>query len=344
MDLLEKDPDANVYHRPELIRAWAETLGAALGASPMVGQAEAEGVQVLLPWVIVPHRGRIARRRMLTYSGQFFFGHHDPLIEGGHSRKVRWPVFWDAVRECTRAECDGALFHFVCEEYAESQFSEPCGDNTAALDLIGLADLEAALARCSGNHRGDVHRRLRRLNERGDTIFWVAGQTESRYALADFRENFLPAYGSIWDEHSAGNFFQKPGVTEFVQRVISEGILDGWAHYSSLRVSGVPIAWLIGLFYRQTLYYWIPTYDVRWQNFSPGKVLLARLVEYGIARGWNHINFLTGAQDYKMAWNPGLLKLRSLRWYSPGILGRSFRFYDKTSRLARFPSKDPRET
>jgi CelD/BcsL family acetyltransferase involved in cellulose biosynthesis len=340
MELLEKDPDANVYHRPELIRAWAETLGAALGAAPMFGQAEADGVQVLLPWVIVPQRGRIARRRTLTYSGQFFFGHHDPLIEGGHSRKIRWPGFWNAVRDRTRAECDGALFHFVSEAYAESQFSEPCGDKTTILDIAGLRHLEEVLTRCSKSHRGDVHRQLRRLGEQGDVSFWVASQAESDFALSDFRERFLPVYSSIWNQHPAGNFFQKPGVTEFVERVISEGILDGWAHYSSLCVSGVPIAWLIGLFYRQTLYYWIPTYDLRWQNFSPGKVLLARLVEYGIARGWNRINFLTGAQDYKMAWNPGLLKLRSLRWYSPGIRGRSFRLYDNTSRLARFPSKE----
>lgn len=340
MDLLEKDPDANVYHRPELVRAWAETLGSAMGASPMFGQAEGDGVQVLLPWVIVPHRGRIARRRMLTYSGQFVFGHHDPLIEGGHSSKIRWPVFWDAVRDRTRAECDGALFHFVSEEYTESQFSEPCGDKTTILDLDGPRDLEEILARCSKSHRGDVHRQDRRLSEQGDISFWAASQAESDSVLTDFREKFLPAYGSIWNQHPAGNFFQKPGFTEFVERVISEGILDGWAHYSSLCVSGVPIAWLIGLFYRQTLYYWIPTYDVRWQNFSPGKILLAKLVEHGISRRWRQIDFLTGAQDYKLAWNPGLFKLRSLRWYSPGIRGRSFRLYDRTSRLARFLSKE----
>ncbi len=343
LDLLQRDPDATVYHRPELVRAWAETQGSALGASPMFGVAKGGGAQVLLPWVIVPYHGRIAQRRILMYSGHAFFGHHDPLVEGGHSRKIVWPAFWDAVRDCTRAECDGALFHFVSEEYAESRFSEPCGDTTTALDLVGLMDLKGALARCSKSHRGDVHRQLRRLSEQGDTFFWVAGQAESSFALADFRENFLPAYCSIWNRHPAGNFFQKPGVTEFVERVISEGIRDGWAHYSSLRVAGVPVAWLIGLFDRETLYYWIPKYDVKWQNFSPGKVLLARLVEHAIAHSWSRINFLTGAHDYKMSWNPRLLTLRTLRWYSRGIRGRSFKLYDRQAALLAGSRREPDE-
>ena len=340
MDLLEKDPDANIYHHPALIRAWAETQGAALGVSPMLGEAEAEGAHVLLPWVIVPQHGRVARRRMLTYSGQFFFGHHDPLVEGGHASKIAWPGFWNAVRDSTRTACDGALFHFVSEPFADSQFSEPCGDETTALELEGFADLEAVLARCSKSHRGDVHRQNRRLSERGEISFWMAGPAEAGSALSDFRENFFAAYASIWNQHPAGNFFHNPGVTEFIERVISEGVRDGWAHYSSLCVSGVPIAWLIGLCYRNTLYYWIPTYEVRWQNFSPGKVLLAQLVEQAICRGWSRINFLTGAHDYKMAWNPCVLKMRSLRWYSPGVRGGGFKLYDRTSRAARFPSKE----
>jgi CelD/BcsL family acetyltransferase involved in cellulose biosynthesis len=340
VDLLENDPDASVYHYPELVRAWAETLGSALGVSPMFGEAEGDGAHALLPWVIVPQHGRIARRRMLTYSGQFFFGHHDPLVEGGYASKIPWPGFWNAVRDSTRTECDGALFHFVSEQFADSQFSEPCGDKTTALELVDMKDLEAVLARCSKSHRGDVHRQGRRLGERGEITLWMAGHAESSSALSDFRENFLRAYGSMWNQHPAGNFFQKPGVTDFVERVISEGVRDGWAHYSSLCVSGVPIAWLIGLFYRKALYYWIPTYDVRWQNFSPGKILVARLVEQAIARSWNRINFLTGAQPYKMAWNPRVLQMRSVRWYSPGVRGRSFRLYDRTKCFARFPSKE----
>ena len=340
IDLLSDAPNAHVYHHPAVVRVWAETHGATLGASPMVGVARNGEGEVLLPWVVVPYRGKIAQRRVLMYCGQSFFGYHDPLVEGGHSGKIAWPAFWNAARYSTRTECDEALLHFVSGEYAEGRFSEPCGDKTTALDLAGLRDLEEVLARCSKSHRGDVHRQLRRLSEQGDISFWVASQAESNSALTDFREKFLPAYGSTWNQHPAGNFFQKPGVTEFVERVIREGILDGWAHYSSLCVSGVPIAWLIGLFYRQTLYYWVPTYDVRWQNFSPGKILLAKLVEHGISRRWRRIDFLTGAQDYKLAWNPGLFKLRSLRWYSPGIRGRSFRLYDRTSRFARSPSKD----
>jgi hypothetical protein len=48
--------------------------------------------------------------------------------------------------------------------------------------------------------------------------------------------------------------------------------------YTALWVAGKPIAWHLGLIDGGALYWWIPTDDPVWKNFSPGKVLLAMLI------------------------------------------------------------------
>jgi CelD/BcsL family acetyltransferase involved in cellulose biosynthesis len=218
---------------------------------------------------------------------------------------------------------------FVHACYGRGGRGEVCAEESPILSLRRATDFAGLLATCSSNHRQKVRQRLRRLTAQGEVTLWVAPPDATATATTEFCERFVPAYNARWNSHPAGNLLTRPGVTAFLMRVVREGVRDGWGHFVSLRVNGRPIAWHLGLYNRGALYWWVPTYDLAWEHFSPGNVLLAKLIEYGIAAQWSHIHLLTGGHRYKMTWCPDALDLRTIRWYAPSLRGQLIAWYDR---------------
>jgi CelD/BcsL family acetyltransferase involved in cellulose biosynthesis len=292
------------------------------------------GTHVLLPWVIVTYRGRFVVRRVLEPAGQSLFGYHDPLVGPDEAGAIDWPAFWDAVHRNVRGCCDQALFRFVDPRYAQGPLSEPCGEESPVLDLSGLSDLDALLRRCSRSHRGDVHRQFRRLVDAGTPSLWIADAATVREALADLNTHFFPAIDAGWSRKPSGSIVGQPGMVDFLTRVVAEGVPAGWGHYSVLQVSGTPMAWHLGFLGNGGLYYWLPSYDSKWENLSPGKMLLAMLIKHAIDHGWPRIHLQTGGQPYKLAWQPTRLHLRALRWHAPTWRGAVLACWDAVHRPA----------
>jgi CelD/BcsL family acetyltransferase involved in cellulose biosynthesis len=173
-----------------------------------------------------------------------------------------------------------------------------------------------------------VRRQLRRLEEKGQVLLWVAGPSDAIAALHDFSQRFVSAYQQVWRSRPSGSLLDKPGLLEFFTRVVAEGVPSGWGHYAILYVADTPIAWHLGLLHRRSLYFWVPTHNPPWENWSPGKALLAKLIEYGITQGWTRLHFLTGGHPYKFAWRPDPQDLRTVRWHAPTPRGRIIACYD----------------
>jgi len=330
-ELYAADRDANPFQHPDVVRAWAETAGAAAGAEPRLLLAtHTSGARALLPAVVAPHRGRLVTRRILEPAGQSLFGYAGPLVANGTSLATAdWTDFWERVRQETSADCDQALLRAIAPSRAAGRFCEPAGDASPVLDLSDLSTLEELLARCSANHRGDVRRRRRRLEEQGDVELWTAGEHDAAAALADFHARFVPAYEAVWSGHPDGSLLERPGVLAFLVRLLRDGLAGGFVHYAALRVSGVPVAWHLGLRQSGELHWWFPAYAPAWERFSPGKVLLAELLDDGLRRGLRRVHFLTGEQDYKLRWQPRSLRLAVLRWPAPTLRGRLLALYDR---------------
>jgi len=328
--LLAASSNANVYHHPDLVRVWAETHGRAIGAEPLFATVNGpHGVRALCTFVVVVGRGRYATRRVLGPAGQSFFGYHDPLVAGAGVDQMHWSGFWEAVRSSVGDRCDHALIPSVHGVFAEGPLARPSSDSSPVLSLAGLPTLDALLDRCSANHRGDVRRRLRRLRERGAVAFSTAGDGASlTAAVSDFQERFVPAYTAYWRPRPEGCMLDRPGMAAFVGRVVAEGVPSGWAQYDSVSIDGQSIAWHIGLKFRNRMYWWIPAHDRAWQAFSPGKVLLALLIERAIASGVDELHFLTGAHRYKVDWQADVVTLSTVRWHAPSAKGTALAWYD----------------
>lgn len=333
--LLANSPHGHAYHHPQVVRAWAETHGLAIGAQPLFAIATGPGgARVLCTFVVVEQRGHYATRRVLAPAGMSYFGYHDPLLESGNPHDVDWAAFWDAVRVDVAGRCDHALVPLVHRALAAGPLTEQAGDPSPVLDLSGCADLDAVLARCSSNHRRDIRRLLRRLSETlGPLELWVATPAEVADALADFRDRFLSAYRRVWSDSSAGMMFDRPGVGAFAERVVAEGVAGEWGQYAVLKAGAREVAWHVGLEYRRACYWWIPTYDVEFREFSPGRLMVALMIERCIRHGITSLHFLTGDHHYKREWRPDPSDLRSVRWHAPSAKGTALAWYDSAHRL-----------
>jgi len=327
--LLSNSPSANVYHVPALVRAWAETHGMALGAEPLFGLASGpDGARVLLTFVVSAQHGRHARRRSLSGAGESFFGYHDPLVSASKAAGIDWSEFWDLVRRETAGECDQALLHSVHAECAIGPLTEPGGDASPLLDVSTCRTLDDAFARCSKDHRHETRRLLRRLGDRGPVVLHVAGPGDAALALGDLANGFLPIYHANWRAKPVGSMLDRAGVLDFVRRVIDEGTRDRWAEYGRMTVNGDSVAWYVGLIHRESFYLWITTYDSAYQEYSPGRLLLALIIQRCIGRGVQFVHLLTGDQHYKREWRPTQQSMRSIRWYAPTMKGRLLGWYD----------------
>ncbi len=329
--LLAVSPHANVYHQPALMRAWAETHGRALGAEPLFGFATGpDGALVLLTFIVVTQRGRLARRRSLSAVGEAFFGYHDPLVSS--NADIDWSEFWDHVRRETAGDCDQALLRFVHADYASGPLTERCSEESPLLDLSTDRSLDDVFARCSPRHRHETRRLLRRLGDRGAVVLHAAEPGDAALASDDWATRFLPIYNAHWRAKPAGSMFDRAGVLEFASRVVDEGTRNGWAEYGRMTVGGSPVAWYVGLVHRESFYLWITAYDAAYQGFSPGRLLLALLIERCIGRGVKVVHLLTGDQHYKREWRPNQQSMRSVRWYAPTVKGRLLGWYDRRHR------------
>ncbi len=330
--LLRESPNANVFHRPGLVLAWAETCARENEIRPaFILGTDGEGGRVLLLSVLVEYRGRLMRRTVLEPAGQALFGTHAPLFTGPVSD---WAGFWMAVRTQAARWADQAVFRFVPAAQAPSS-ADRCADESPTLELEGISDLEALLSRCSSNHRGDVRRRLRRLAECGAIELWVASPGEAAEAAREFEAHHAPALAAAGEQRGFDPLLAARGVKAFVGKLLDAGIRSGWVHYSALRVGGRSVAWHLGFVDRGELYWWLPAHDRDFESYSPGKALLALLLEDAIRKRISRFHFQTGSQPYKLAWNPRLPDIRTLRWYSPGVKGRALELYDRSFRERR---------
>jgi CelD/BcsL family acetyltransferase involved in cellulose biosynthesis len=318
--------DAHAFNRPEVLLAWFDTIAEAGGSTPVwIEAAHRNGAHVRLAAVGVQHHGRVMTRDSLEAAGQELFGYHDPLLVSG--TVADWDSFWCALRDSAPAQFSQVMFRLVHPACAGRQFASARTEVSPVLTLSPFDSLDTVLAACPANHRGDVRRRLRRLTERGPLALDVFDAATTGAAVTEFEQQFWPLW-SATTSAAGWAIARRAGLREFCLRVVRDGLTQGWGSFSVLRVNGESVAWHLGLADRGRLYWWLPLHREEWQSWSPGKVLLAKLIEWLVRARWRELHFQTGAQAYKLAWNPVVQPRATVRWHAPTFRGRVLAAYD----------------
>lgn len=144
--------------------------------------------------------------------------------------------------------------------------------------------------------RGDVRRQMRRLGEQGNLILQVY-----EGSIADRLLVLAMMHEAEWEAKGMSSEFSNPGELEFYQGV-AQSLPSDRIHYSEVLLEGDPISCHFGFVSNGWFYWYKPTYNMDYQRFSPGKVHLALLSQWGIKKGLKGIDFLQGAETYKDQW------------------------------------------
>jgi CelD/BcsL family acetyltransferase involved in cellulose biosynthesis len=160
------------------------------------------------------------------------------------------------------------------------------------------SELEARLGKSFNRHLKRGTRRL--FDELGVTfeLLRAPSPEEVSNALADL----ATLHQDRMENTDRGGNFRKPDYRAFhlalAQRLGSKGELV----FAFLRLGSQRIAARYGFLYGRTYYAYQSGFDRRYEQHSPGTVLLSCLIRHLIDAGFEEFNFLRGDQPHKYQW------------------------------------------
>jgi CelD/BcsL family acetyltransferase involved in cellulose biosynthesis len=136
----------------------------------------------------------------------------------------------------------------------------------------------------------------RRLSKLGTLTFrHIEERNEIRQQLPDFFRQHI-ARRALEEDKS---LFCHNEWREFYYRLVDEFDPRTELRFSVLEIDQKPIAYHFGFESRHKFIFYKPTFDIDYWQYSPGQVLIKKLLEYSGTRGLTKFDFTLGADEYK---------------------------------------------
>jgi CelD/BcsL family acetyltransferase involved in cellulose biosynthesis len=162
-----------------------------------------------------------------------------------------------------------------------------------------LETYEATEKSFKASHRGDIRRQKRRMRKMGKLS--LVKITDSSTAKRYFDE-FTHVYEEKWKATGYRSIFQNNKIVRKFYVSLIDNIINDYLHFSLLKIDEEVISYHFGFQFGKWLYWYKPTYKLKYQNLSPSKVHLSMLVEDGINNGLTGLDLLSGNEEYKSQW------------------------------------------
>ncbi len=318
--LYQGDHEAKIFQNPDVVHCWWQCRGARLGKDIEICIGRLGEYTVITPFL---RRGRTARNiwlRRLEGFGEPNFDYQIPL--GFIPDPSMLCGYWQALFVSLSGRCvDSCWLRRVPTAYSNPAWELDNGLVSPIVDLRAFStwsDFEKSL---SPNLRTDVRRRKRRVAEMGPVSLLVYGKQDVSDAKKAVEEMF-DAHAQQWQGTPSETYFESPGIKEFYKELIDRLLPQGLLHFSRLMIDGSVAAWHFGFLHRQSLHWYKPVYSHDHAHLSPGKLILAYLVEQGIEEKWKEIDLGVGNEFYKQAWMNTSCELRQYEWRSRSVVNR----------------------
>lgn len=159
------------------------------------------------------------------------------------------------------------------------------------LDLRKKHAVERALDKRTTRSKA---RRLRRLGQ-----VRVIHLTDAA-SIQMYLDRFVEMHNMQWQRtRGAVGLFYDPSVLRFFDEMSRVMSTQGSVLLSVLFIETTPIAIYYGFVAQNTYYYYRSAFDQRYVRYSPGHVLLEKLVEFCVAQRLTTFDFLRGEYSYK---------------------------------------------
>ena len=156
-------------------------------------------------------------------------------------------------------------------------------------------DWQSYMGRLSQNLRGDLRRKVRRIERQGQLTFkHHSGQEVTCWDISTiFEINKYGRYPYLY-RSSEERAFQRELLALMSDR--------GWLDFFFLYINDQPVAYRYGFIFNGKFEDWRNGFNTQYFELSVGKVLLMLVIEDCFKRAYEGVDFLRGDEDYKIHW------------------------------------------
>jgi CelD/BcsL family acetyltransferase involved in cellulose biosynthesis len=310
-ELLKRDPDRHVFATPEWNRVWWEEFAG--DKELLVLELTRDGDTA----AIVPlYRKTQDGKRILRFVGGIDLTDYLGPICAPEDRRpvaaaiVEWlrsgEVEWDEL-DAHNMPVPLGFAEYLVERADKCEFRFALDQEETAAVLPLPADWDAYLARLDAKERHELKRKRRRLHrDHPDAVF----RTATADTLAGDMKTFVDMHRGA--EGHKGHFM-RPEVATFFERMADAFMPMGWLRLDFLEVGGRAVASTFGFELDGVFYLYNSAYEPEAGRLSPGLMLVSRLVEECIERGFEQFDFLRGPERYKYQLGSQAVPLNNVR-------------------------------
>lgn len=117
--------------------------------------------------------------------------------------------------------------------------------------------------------------------------------------LRDRMPQFFHQHRKRWAIDERTSQFNRQEQRQFFYDAAEHLNREGVLHFTALLSNDRPVAFHLGFLRNGELTYYKPSYNLAFEKFSPGIVLLRFLFEEAVEQGWKVFDFATGDESYK---------------------------------------------
>ena len=152
---------------------------------------------------------------------------------------------------------------------------------------------EAYLHLVGKKQRHEIRRKLRRAHRYPHPVHW--------YRVTDFErlDAELDALFDLMQSHPQKAAFFTPARQAWLRAVCHDALRQGWLFLAFLTVGDEKAAAFLCFDFHRRLWVYNSGMNARYRQLSPGWVLLAHMLQWAIARGYEGVDFMRGAEGYK---------------------------------------------
>lgn len=298
---LEHDCDHFVFQSYEWLAHWQRTIGqTAYGIEPIIAIiSDSNRPVAIFPFGI----RRLRNLRILEFLGGVQSDYNAPLILPRVSESIQFRFLWNMMLDSLPSH---DVRHFTRMPQQLGNLRNPILDMVpsffeGAAYAATLPDSwELFRQRLPIRFQKDNARMVRRLTEMGRLEFVIAN-TASEFG--DVVGTMLAQKEHQYKETGARNILSDINTCNFYRELVCAVGSQGNIHMSTLMLDGHILATHLGAIYRGRFYYLLPSFSRgALEKFSPGRLLLEKLVQWAISNKIKIFDFTCGGESYKKIW------------------------------------------
>lgn len=320
-EILRTSGEDDVFLKNEWLGAWWDTYGK--GKEKVVLEVlEGERTVGLAPFAISGRRLSVSKNLEFIGSG--------PSDRCG------------ILAESGRADVHAAVWEYMMEREGWStadlkDLREDCPTAANIARIFPNAERETSVSPCVSitgtyedylrglekKNRHSLLRCWRRMSEKHEVTFGLKKPRDANDG--DFRE-FVRLGKARWEGTGTDSVLGYPDMVRFIEAAVTALAEEGIPTLHYLKEGGRTVAIGLGFEYLQSYRCYLSGFDPEYATYSPGSLLVAKVVEMCHQKGLKEVDLLRGAEPYKYRFNAVDRNLVRFRFSgekpAKGLLGR----------------------